>query len=40
MPDIDYQNMSLDDVLKAVKTSDFVLENYVHEPPLNYPMAI
>lgn len=40
MPDIDYQNMSLDDVLKAVKTSDFVLENYVHEPPLNYPMAV
>jgi len=40
MPDLDYQNMSLDDVLKAVKTSDFVLENYVHDGVLTAPMAV
>lgn len=40
MPDIDYQNMSLDEVLKAVKTSDFVLENYVHDGILTAPMAV
>jgi thymidylate synthase len=40
MPDIDYQNMTLDEVLKAVKTSDFVLENYVHDGVLTAPMAV
>ena len=40
MPDIDYQNMTLDEVLKAVKTSDFVLENYVNDGVLTAPMAV
>ena len=40
MPDLDYQNMSLDDILKSVKTSDFVLENYEHDPKIIYPMAV
>lgn len=40
MPDIDYANMSLDEVLKAVKTSDFVLENYIHDGILTAPMAV
>lgn len=40
MPDLDYQNMTLDEVLKAVKTSDFVLENYVHDGVLTAPMAV
>ena len=38
MPDADYS--SLDTFLKSVKTSDFVLENYVCEGPLKYPMAV
>ena len=38
MPDADYS--SLDAFLKSVKTSDFVLENYVCEGPLKYPMAV
>ena len=40
MPDLDYQNMSIDDILKSVKTSDFVLENYEHDDVLNAPMAV
>ena len=40
MPDLDYQNMSLDEILKSVKTSDFILENYVHDDTLKAPMAI
>lgn len=40
MPDIDYQNMSIDEVLKSVKTSDFKLENYIHDGTLKAPMAV
>ena len=40
MPDLDYQNMSLDEILKSVKTSDFVLENYEHDDPLKFEMAV
>ena len=40
MPDLDYQNMSLDEILKSVKTSDFILENYVHDDTLKAPMAV
>ena len=40
MPDIDYQNMSIDEILKSVKTSDFKLENYEHDPKIVYPMAV
>ena len=40
IPDLDYQNMSLDEILKSVKTSDFVLENYEHDPKIIYPMAV
>lgn len=40
MSNLDYQNMSLDEILKSVKTSDFILENYVHDDTLKAPMAI
>ena len=40
MPDVDYQNISIDEVLKSVKTSDFKLENYIHDEPLKAPMAV
>lgn len=40
MPELDYQNMTIDEVLKSVKTSDFVLENYVHDDVLKAPMAV
>ena len=40
MPDLDYQNMSLDEILKSVKSSDFKLENYVHDDTLKAPMAV
>ena len=40
MPDLDYQNMNIDEVLKSVKTSDFILENYEHDGVLKAPMAI
>ena len=40
MPNLDYQNMSLDEILKSVKTSDFILDNYVHDDTLKAPMAI
>lgn len=40
MPDLDYQNMTLDEILKSVKTSDFVLENYVHDDTLKAQMAV
>lgn len=40
MPDLDYQNMSLDEILKSVKTSDFILENYEHDDTLKAPMAV
>lgn len=40
MPDLDYRNMTIDEVLKLVKTSDFVLENYEHDGVLKAPMAI
>ena len=40
MPELDYQNMTIDEVLKSVKTSDFVLENYEHDDVLKAPMAV
>jgi len=40
MPDIDYQNMTLDQVLKVVKTSDFKLNNYICDESLKAPMAV
>ena len=40
MPDLDYQNMSLDEILKSVKSSDFKLENYEHDGILKAPMAV
>lgn len=40
MPDLDYQNMSLDEILKSVKSSDFKLENYVHDDALKAQMAV
>ena len=40
MPDLDYQNMSLDEILKSVKSSDFNLENYVHDDTLKAQMAV
>lgn len=40
MPDLDYQNMTIDEVLKSVKTSDFVLENYEHDSTIKAPMAV
>ena len=40
MPDLDYQNMTLDEILKSVKSSDFKLENYVHDDTLKAQMAV
>lgn len=40
MPDIDWVTSSLDEVLKQVKTSDFVLENYVSDETIKYEMAV
>lgn len=40
MPDLDYQNMTIDEVLKSVKTSDFILENYEHDETIKAPMAV
>ena len=40
MPDLDYQNMTLDEVLQSVKGSDFKLENYVHDDTLKAQMAV
>lgn len=40
MPDLDYQNMTIDEVLKSVKTSDFVLENYEHDSTIKALMAV
>lgn len=39
MPDIDW-NRGIDEVLKTVKTSDFVLENYEHDSTIKAPMAV
>ena len=39
LPDIDW-NRGIDDILKSVKTSDFVLENYERDPKIIYPMAV
>lgn len=39
LPDIDW-NRDIDDILKSVKTSDFKLENYEHDPKIIYPMAV
>lgn len=39
LPDVDW-NRGIDDILKSVKTSDFVLENYEHDPKIIYPMAV
>ena len=40
LPDIHYQELSLDEVLQSVKSSDFKLENYVHNDTLKAPMAV
>jgi len=40
MPELDYQNMTIDEVLKSVKTSDFVLENYEHDDTIKMAMAV
>ena len=40
MPDIHYQELSLDDILKSVKSSDFELLNYEHDDLLKAPMAV
>ena len=40
MPDIHYQELSLDEVLQSVKSSDFKLENYVHDDTLKAQMAV
>ena len=40
MPDLDYQNMTLDGILKSVKVSDFELLNYEHDEPLKFEMAV
>ena len=40
MPDLDYQNMTLDEILKSVKVSDFELLNYEHDEPLKFEMAV
>ena len=40
MPDLDYQNMTLDEILKNVKVSDFILENYEHDDSLKFEMAV
>lgn len=40
MPDIHYQELSLDEVLQSVKSSDFKLENYEHDGILKAPMAV
>lgn len=40
MPDLDYQNMSLDEILKNVKVSDFELLNYEHDSVLKASMAV
>lgn len=40
MPDLDYQNMTLDEILKNVKVSDFELLNYEHDDSLKFEMAI
>ena len=40
MPDIHYQELSLDEVLKSVKSSDFKLENYIHDDTLKAQMAV
>lgn len=39
LPDVDW-NRGIDDILKSVKTSDFVLENYEHDPKIIYSMAV
>ena len=39
MPDIDW-NRGIDEILKQVKTSDFVLENYEHDSTIKAPMAV
>lgn len=40
MPDLDYQNMTLDEILKNVKVSDFELLNYEHDGVLKASMAV
>lgn len=39
LPDIDW-NRDIDEILKSVKTSDFKLENYEHDPKIIYTMAV
>lgn len=38
LPDVNLTD--LDSYLKQVKTSDFILENYQHDPKIIYPMAV
>ena len=40
MPEIDYANMTIDEVLSNVKTSDFVLENYECDGIIKAKMAV
>ena len=40
MPEIDYANMTIDEVLANVKTSDFVLENYECDGIIKAKMAV
>ena len=40
MPEIDYSNMTIDEVLANVKTSDFVLENYECDGIIKAKMAV
>ena len=40
MPEIDYTNMTIDEVLANVKTSDFVLENYECDGIIKAKMAV
>lgn len=40
MPEIDYANMTIDEVLANIKTSDFVLENYECDGIIKAKMAV
>ena len=40
MPELDYANMTIDEVLTKVKTSDFILENYECDEAIKAPMAV
>lgn len=40
MPELDYANMTINEVLTKVKTSDFILENYECDEAIRAPMAV